>query len=242
MVGGNLVDINYEAPGNLAPSQQNLSDYLEVSTSLSYQSATPPHNPAILFNSPRQLTIPQRRFGMDPDLPDPMTKTGGLPKVVNGQFLYPIFAAVSSPYRTAIDQDVLAAQAQPGLSREGSDVLITDVISFAVIPIFSGFPVENFPPQNQSFPRNAAGPTVSVFDTWSNHADDTYDYTLWDNADLVGNPADPHLVPCKTVQVQVSPSGPTIQIQAVLTGLQISIRVFDSKTTQTRQITIMQDL
>jgi hypothetical protein len=97
---------------------------------------------------------------------------------------------------------------------------LTDVISFAVIPIFGGVPTENFVPQNKSFP-----PGVSVFDTWSNNADDTYDYTLWDNSDFT-DANSPTLVPNKLV----------------LTGLQISIRVLDPKTTQTRQITVIQDL
>jgi hypothetical protein len=238
MNAGNLVDLNYQAPGALPLTAK--PDYLEVSTSQSYSG--PSHPATLYFNSPRDLTIPERRFGMNPSV------SAGLPVRTDNNLRYPIIALgpkppfnYQSPNYQADDEDCTAALVPPGhpeASREGSDVILTDVISFAVIPIFSGVPVENFPPQNKSFPKDAGGnPTVSVFDTWSNHADDTYDYTLWDNADFGGALTDAHLVPCKLVQISPTQAGP-----AVLTGLQISIRVWDARTTQTRQITIMQDL
>jgi hypothetical protein len=215
MTNNGPVDLNYQAPGNLARNPQNLSDYLEVSTSTSYQGN-------LFFNGPRELTIPQRRFGMDRSVNSP-----GIPLRSDKGLRYPILK--SSPPQDVLpdDEDVLAAQGNPALSKEGSDVILTDVVSFAVIPIFldttTGLtgPSENFPPQNQKFPA-----AVSVFDTWSSHADDTYDYTLWNNGDF-NDLKDSHLVPNSKV---------------VLTGLQISIRVWDAKTTQTRQITIIQDL
>ena len=91
--------------------------YLEVSTSVSSQNT-------LYFNSPRDLTIPQRRFGMDANgLPNKVAAGG----IASG-YLYPIFAAPTSPNYLAID-DVSAT------SLEGTDVILTDVISFSVLPI-----------------------------------------------------------------------------------------------------------
>jgi len=205
-------DLNYQAPGPFARTAPNLSDYLEVSTSTSGQGK-------LFFNSPRDVTIPQRRFGMNPAV------NAGLPFRSDKQLRYPIFASPPSPEYLPDDEDSLVAQgppANPAVSCEGQDVILTDVLSFVVIPIFSGVPTENWPNNNKFFPQNA-----SVFDTWSNAADDVYDYTLWDQpTDGKGNP-NPVMVPNN---------------QSVITGLQISIRVWDAKTTQARQITIIQDL
>jgi hypothetical protein len=207
-------DLNYQVPP-VARSAQNLSDYLEVSTSTSGQGN-------LFFNSPRDVTIPQRRFGMNTDpksagVPYHLYKNA-VPSPLNSvsQLWYPIFASPPSPEFRQDDDDSLAAQnGATAASREGQDVILTDVISFVVIPIFSGVPTENWPNNNTFFP-----PSVSVFDTWSSSADDLYDYTLWENA---------------TDATQVP-------YQGVITGLQITIRVWDAKTTQARQITIIQDL
>jgi type II secretory pathway pseudopilin PulG len=221
-------DLNYQAPGPIPVTSK--PDYLEVSTSLSAKGT-------LFFNSPRDLTIPQRRFGMNPDpnsagLPyHPYNKAVPSPLNANSlsQVWYPILAlgpnpplTYQSPNWRQDDEDGTAAlqnNGTPSLSMEGQDVILTDVLSFAVIPIFSGLPTADFPPQNVNFP-----PGVSVFDTWSSQADDVYDYTLWDTNEAL--PTSPTLVPNK----------------GVVTGLQISIRVWDAKTTQTRQITIIQDL
>jgi hypothetical protein len=94
--------------------------------------------------------------------------------------------------------------------------MLTDVISFAVIPIINFSPTENIPNQNPAFPAG-----VGIYDTWSDRADNLYDYTTWSTA------TDGHLVPYN---------------QGVLTGLQISIRVWDEKTQQARQVTLMVDM
>jgi len=234
---GQQVDLNYQAPPGVAPWPLPLaskSDYLEVSTSISQQGK-------LFFNSPRDLTVPQRRFGMNPDF---ALTSGGVPyhpysqpvpSPLNAnslsQLWYPILALgpnpplnYQSPNWRLDDEDGTAALQNNGTSpasMEGQDVILTDVLSFAVIPIFSGVPTADFPPQyqNVNFP-----PGVSVFDTWSSQADDVYDYTLWD----VGS--------------ALPTSGTLVPNEGVITGLQISIRVWDAKTTQTRQITIIQDL
>ncbi len=228
------LDLNYQSinttTGAIANGGTPLTvkpDYLEVSTSVSSQGT-------LYFNSPRDLTIPQRRFGMNTS-----TQLPGLPLRSDGTYRYPAYALgplsntlpVQSPNYQPDDEDCTAALTTPPYlpySKEGTDIILTDVISFAVIPLFNGQPTADFPTQNQFFPQG-----VSVFDTWSNSADDVYDYTLWDNPDFLNVPAgDPRLA----TLVPTSPPKP------VLTGIQISIRVWDDKTKQARQITVLQDL
>jgi hypothetical protein len=102
-----------------------------------------------------------------------------------------------------------------------------------VIPIINlngvGVPLTDLPNVNPQSPPNPLNPNlpagVGVYDTWSNRADSQYNYTAW------SNPGDPHCVPY----------GP-FPGQGVLTGLQISIRVWDEKTQQARQVTLMVDM
>jgi hypothetical protein len=212
---GIQVDINYK---NTTP-YSDLPYYRDISTSISKDGKS------LYFNSPRDLTIPQRRFGI---LPDPMLKLNPQftlsPYRSDGGLRYPIFALSSSPNYLADDEDQATAQgppANPVSSLEGADVMLTDVISFAVIPIFSGLPSPDWdPPRNTFFPKGAR-----VYDTWSDRADDMYDYTVWDY------PANTNPLPYTQV-----PNKP------IVTGLQISIRVWDEKTKQARQITVIQDL
>jgi len=120
----------------------------------------------------------------------------------------------------------------------GSDVLLTDVISFDVQAYYPGQPVANdfndLPPQ---VPANAANPLFAgnttpgsygwVFDTWTNNNDPVYpDYhstsptTGWQST---GNTF----------------SAPN---QIVIQAIRITIRVWDKKTQQTRQVTVIQDM
>ncbi len=214
---GNLIDLNYQAPGARPLSEKPY--YLEVSTSISSQNN-------LFFNSPRDLTIPERRFGMNST-----SGTAGVPYRSDKALRYPIFAlniapTYISPNWQPDDEDGPAALAgNKSLSFEGTDVILTDVISFAVIPIFSGQPSENIANQNPYLTKYFPG--VGVFDTWSNRADDLYNYTLWSNSDVI--PPD-------------IPDARLVPNTSVLTGVQISIRVWDAKTNQARQVTIIQDL
>jgi type II secretory pathway pseudopilin PulG len=214
---GNMIDLNFQWPTKALPQKP---DYLEVSTSVSDLKLG-----TLYYNSPRDVTIPERRFGMSPT---PLT--GGVPLRSDKTLRYPIFALSSTNYTSPNylpdDEDGTAALANngtPSASLEGTDVILTDVLSFAIVPIFSGVPTPDIAVQNQYFTKNYPG--VGVFDTWSNRADNVYDYTLWDTGSF-SDAKDPHLVPNKSV----------------LTGLQISIRVWDEKTKQARQVTVMQDL
>jgi hypothetical protein len=104
---------------------------------------------------------------------------------------------------------------------------LTDVVSFEVKVVVPGRPVpavvalhdiQPNPPLNPAFGQAA------VFDTWNNSKDATYDYySAWLNPPP---PPNPKLVPLP------------IQILA----LQITVRTWDFKTEQTRQMTILQDM
>jgi hypothetical protein len=216
IVNNQIIDLNYQdaatgKPGGIAANQR--PGYLEVSTSLDSTGKF------LRFNSPRDLTIPERRFGfsLNPNV------AAGMPYRSDKNLRYPIYAFSASPNFLPDDEDGFAGLGgNAAQSFEGTDVILTDVLSFVVIPIFSGVPTADIPIQNQYITKNFPG--VGVYDTWSDRADELYDYTLWDNGSVPA--ADPHLVPCKQV----------------LTGLQISVRVWDSRTQQARQITVVQDM
>src|SRR5262249_44053191 len=129
-------------------------------------------------------------------------------------------------YPTMAEQSGSGA-ALPG----GDDILLTDVISFEIKVLAKGRPstsvVPEFVPLND--PRlgtitntnfSAAGPIV--FDTWSRYPtgtyiNPTYNYSVWD-------PDAPN-----------SPSATTVPLRIQVLAVQITIRVWDAKTQQTRQ-------
>jgi hypothetical protein len=69
----------------------------------------------------------------------------------------------------------------------------------------------------------ATGPLV--FDTWSGVSDGPYDYTGWD-------PGTPPSAPSTT----------TVPFKIQILALQITLRVWDARTQQTRQVTMIQDM
>src|SRR5262249_23675518 len=127
----------------------------------------------------------------------------------------------------------------------GSDVLITDVISFNVRVLFSGYP-DFIDLQDLSNLKDANNNSIfinvnrnsqftlpqAVYDTWSQATDTLYDYSAW---------SDP------TQTAKVAPSQPSVltangYVPSRILALQISIRVWDLKSQQARQITVVQDM
>lgn len=184
----------------------------------------------LYFNSPSDLTVPGRRFG------------GGNPAAF-----------------TTISQDLAAlGQANPTLS--GADIVLTDVVSFdvRVLPMYPAGtapanavdPTESLTSLSASFNNgnpNYAG--MAVFDTWSSLKDSLSDYSDWNgngagtsipmwNAGSLsyapGYPNPPSFAGNTTNPITLTGSGPIIQ------AIQISIRIWDSKTNQTRQVTMVQ--
>jgi type II secretory pathway pseudopilin PulG len=130
--------------------------YSEVSATVN-----PTNSNQMYFNSPRDLTMPARRVGMDPANPAgyPFNDT------------YELYGARNANLQAA-------------------DLLLTDVVSFDMrVLVAGGVEFEDlfqltdpqrpggvyFPTSNSSF--GGTGPRV--FDTWSKFKDDAYDYTTW---------------------------------------------------------------
>jgi hypothetical protein len=163
------------------------------------------------------LTVPQYRFGMDP------TKYGGIPLRTGAS--YPIFQSAANP------TDPQDESTNPDLT--GADAVITDVVSFAVRVRTS--PTGNFVDLTASNANtgnplfdNATGPFV--FDTWTDVKDDQVDYSLWNNTTATAT------VPLAIKQVRPPHKG------TVINAIQIQIRVWDIRTQQSRQMTIVVDM
>ncbi len=142
-----------------------------------------PQTPAVLyFNSPIDLTVPDRRFGMTPSPTPP-----NLPGSGGGALLW-----------------------MPQPVGDGSDLLLTDVVSFDLQILLAGA-------------TDFIDVPANLFDSWSSVKDDTYDYSA--------NTAQP---------LPAFHPGPPNQIN--INAIQIILRIWDLKTQQTRQITIVQDM
>ena len=207
---------------SLVPTPQpatNMSQFLEISDWN--------NGGTIYFNGPFDATVPARRFGMARGNP------AGVPNVPS----YPNMAPyLNVGYPSIAQQLTTLKQSNPTLN--GSDIQLTDVISFDVRVLTPGATngidpfVTLFTPLlttpitkggyyngNPYFPP--AGPMV--FDTWSSLQDGLGNYSTWN---VGGQPT--------SVPLWNGTTGPLIQ------AIQISIRIWDSKTNQSRQVTIVQ--
>jgi type II secretory pathway component PulJ len=181
--------------------------------------------------------------------------TGGPPK--GADLRYPVYGDLEqngqNPRLPLLTQD-------PSL--QGADLLIDDVISFDVsvlvgstpngatpsfiipdfINLFDYDPVNNLDPTrpvrdrlaavrtNTSFyrPRGVQTTAVNpaVFDTWSWQRNDIYDYSNWD-PDLAGG---------------AGVSTASVPLKIRILAIRITLRVWDQKSQQARQITLTQDM
>jgi hypothetical protein len=182
----------------------------------------------LYFNSPMDLTVPGRRFG------------GGKPTQ---------FTTIATELRAL-------GQSNPTLA--GADIQLTDVVSFDVRVLAQGILIlPNQPPPIDRFVTlyeppftrvtggiiglvsgyiytNSLGlpPAAKAFDTWTSVHDSLNDYSLWYQS---GHPTSMPLLASEMLLTPVILGrGPIIQ------ALQISIRIWDAKTNQTRQVTIIQ--
>jgi hypothetical protein len=167
-------------------------------------------------NDPGTITVPPNRLLANPG--DPLGNPAASPSNPPGSI-----------------QDLLGSAA----AQAGDDLLMTDVISFDIKVLQEGYdpnPATNggtpinpnnfvswfidLPPpglsQNQIVQQNG---TYSIFDTWSSRAPYTY---------TPGPPA------------QVTPTNTPLPIRIL--AIQITLRVWDERTQQARQMTITQDM
>jgi prepilin-type N-terminal cleavage/methylation domain-containing protein len=214
-----------DSPGSAAQVGQQVqvtppaATYLELSLS-----PVAAGNGNLNVNSPRDLTQPVRRFGSlppppQPNPPNPATALAGVL-----YFTDPLTVPATLSYPRMKDST-------PNTALWGSDLLLTNVVSFDVRLLAAGqadflgmhqlgqqFNSGN--PNNPDFnPKNANGPMV--FDTWSSVKDDLYDYSLWNT------PGHNRSIPMWN-----GSTGPIIQ------AIQITLRIWNERAEQTRQVTI----
>lgn len=211
-----------EGPRIAASRKFTVPGYFDISCRSDPQSQPGPPGPYLFFNSSRELTIPERRYGTNQAAGTAGYKLVGPPIDATQPTSTPTY-----PY--------LTYQGEPAWLG-GADLLLTDVVSFEV-QVFpkptAGFSATaadfiNIPP-NGHVPANtnAAYPTgVRVFDTWSMELpalsgayQNPYDYQ---NSDTTTGAAK------------------TVPWRGNILALQITIRIWDFKSQKTRQITIWQ--
>lgn len=228
---------------------------------------TPPGN--LYFNNPADITIPWRRFGMVPPNPAFGSYPAGMlfcaippyvlpyppwsapwPAVVPlapppwGSWMPP-YLAPAVPYTATATYPTMAQQSAP-LALIGADTQLNDVISFDVRafvvdpltslplatnvsdPFVTMFDVLNAHTEyqhNTAFYSSTNLAAPAVFDTWTSIDDGlgTTNYPVtWSTKGLTGIPMWNGLY------------GPSIR------AIQVTIRIWDFKTNQARQVTIVQ--
>jgi type II secretory pathway pseudopilin PulG len=219
-----------------AVTAANPPDHVEVSTTPI--ATPPPAGTALHFNSPLDLTMPARRFG-SATAPAAAAAAGvlGGSDPITGRLTYPTKSEQNSARYFPTD-----------------DLLLTDVLSFDVrvllpgntdfVDLFDNISTNKVQsyntllnPHYYNLASIAASKLPAVFDTWSNATDDTYDYNAL--------PTPGAVVPIwqasnkdQSIPLYQNAAGQKIRIVAI----QITLRVWDFKTKQARQITIVQDL
>lgn len=192
------------------------ADYLGVSHRVVGQN--------VYFNSPADLTFPLRRYGMSP------ANTAGVPLAAYSPSGYPAMSDLNAGLAT-------------------SDLVLTDVISFTVRVLIDGNPtadwVDLFDPSVQAYamgnpqfspaqipptpPQTQPQWRPQVFDTWTNKTDEAegHDYVGWNGRGAA-----------TSIPLYQRADGALIRIKA----LQITLRIWDVKSNQTRQKTMVVDM
>jgi hypothetical protein len=171
-------------------------------------------NGSLYFNNPQDLTMPARRMG-----------AGGGAIRIQG---WPL-----TRYLTLADEPNAAAN-----GTSGNDVLLTDVLSFDVRVLLQGQPdfldlygVQNlFPNKNPSI--GGVDFRGLIFDTWSQMRDNNQNLDYGTNWNASAGTSQ------LRIPIYDDANGNRIRIRAI----QITIRIWDSRTLQARQTSIVQDL
>lgn len=220
--------------GTLTPLLPNAldKDYLEVSCkpSLAIRPGTgSPGLPTstagyLYFNNATDVTMPPRRFGMDPSNP------AGLPIASLGTGAAGA-TGYTRPAAVALWTYPTLGELNPELA--GTDVILTDVISMLI---------QVSRPGNWNFEDLARGVNpqftsggrdIRVFDTWTSARDDTFNYSNW-RPSTAATPSPAH----SAITVPWPTAGDAIRLGSI----RVTLRVWDVKTQQTRQVSIIQDL
>jgi type II secretory pathway pseudopilin PulG len=215
---------------------QNMQFYLETTTMPDPIYAAGTGN--LYFNSPIDLTVPPRRMGTTTDYPSapsaPYVPYSPSALFTTASTLLSIPTLAEDVARYSATSNVLT----------GSDLLLTDVVSLDVRVLIAGntdfvslddATVQAYASTNPNFNVNATAyssgsPTNKyLFDTWSSVTDDIYDFSDW----LTGTNSANHIIP-----LYQNASGQKISVRAI----QVTLRIWDFKTNQARQVTVVQDL
>lgn len=187
------------------------------------------------FNSEQDLPEPARRFGMDPTVPAAGAVTAqyaGRPNANRNT------GAAGSAWEFPALYAPRGVDSLTGLGiPANSDLMLTDVLSFDIQVLVDGkttflplSQLQQYANNNPAYPA-ATGPWV--FDTWSGIGTDLEypSYSTWQTGGTFAS------IPL--FQNTVVGATPTyIRIRAI----QITLRIWDSKTQLARQVTIIQDM
>jgi type II secretory pathway pseudopilin PulG len=199
-----------------------------------YEQPTAP--PLLALNTPGEVTAPFRRFNMTPTIPAGVSSNTYPNSTPNPNSLTPIPATdVNSGgddilLENVLSFDVKAIWESPyktdpvtGLNKGDSRFpLINDPRSFATN---SDNPFDDLPATPAARGNTSLASPMRVFDTWSSAGN----YSVWKNRYMSSD--------------FTLANGPyTIPLRVRVKALQIRIRVWDIKTQQTRQVTIIQDV
>ncbi len=256
------------------PSTQ-YANYLEVSCCPDAKTA----GASLYFNNPTDITVPWRRFGMFPPNPTNLAYQAGL---LYGAILpftapYPPWSSTWPPLvpptpppwgswvppSPTVPTYPLGTPSYPAMSQHmltpqtllGSDIVLTDVVSFDVrvfivdptvptVPLASNpndpfvtlFSLLTTHPeyQHNSAFYSAGNPSApAVFDTWT-----SIDDGIGSNYPANWNSKIPGLtgIPMWNTSNPLVPSG----YGPIIKAIQVTIRIWDAKANQTRQVTIVQ--
>jgi prepilin-type N-terminal cleavage/methylation domain-containing protein len=192
----------------------------------------------VYFNNPRDVTMPVRRFGMT---------AGNLAGAYASTYTDPTTNVVRNTYPT-MAEDTGPYPRPDGLNFQGADLMLTDVISFEVLVLPSitqtggahfvdlfdqtlNFDVNNVAQSNNNsvYPAGAGTAGPRIYDTWSN---------MIEKPQAGGAPVNNYSAYTTAGAPQSIPFKTSLRIRAIA----VTIRVWDLKTEQTRQITIVQDM
>jgi prepilin-type N-terminal cleavage/methylation domain-containing protein len=223
------VNLNWTVPGLVAANAYNDLlvgiNYLGISCRTSNVG-----NGEIYFNSPTDLTVPQYRFSMQTGV------TGGLPPQATGS--YPLGLTAGAYYYYAFQPMNTTGANQteewtnPNMT--GADAVLTDVVSFTVrvlTPTSSQNPSSTGGFVDLSAQASVLGASSNnplfggangpfVFDTWSSVKNTQIDYSTWNTPGL----------------------STSVPLQVPILAIQIQLRVWDPKTEQSRQLTLIVDM
>jgi type II secretory pathway pseudopilin PulG len=197
---------------NLVPAQPytNVSEFLEVSTWN--------NGGNIYFNSPMDLTVPTRRLGSGGGVYPTLAQQGASANLINADLQ--LTDVVSFDVRLIVLG--MLGSPDPSLSLFHPTFVLTPAQGLAQNP-----PIVAYNNSNPAFyPTNPA--SGMVFDTWSSLTDALTGYPGFSNWNLPGLPT------------SIPLWNPTLQAGPIIQALQITIRIWDEKTSQTREVTIVQ--